>query len=985
MASVAQIIRRRRNRRTRRLQARSRRWFWWGASGVLAVGLVLIPTSIVAGVVVVAYGRAMNTLPQPQDTIFLEPRVGTTRIYDSSGQTLLFSVDDPLGNERTWLELDELPAYVWQATVLWEDSGFLTANHFDAAQVVSQLWTNWMTGPVEADYSLTSRLVRNVIVPEKDQMTVDDRALEIALVAEINRRYSPEEILEWHLNTNYYGNAAYGIEAAARVYLGKSARDLTLDEAVLLAAVPTAPQFNPVDDETAARGRQSDLLRRMLAAGYITQSQFQETIHVFTPILPNAGQTPLVAPEFAIYARRQAEQILSQMGLDGPQLVSRGGLRIVTTLDLDLYYQTDCILRAHLERLAGNTNPQVTALDGTACYGTAYLPSVDPIQADNPPDVGAVVVLDVESGEVRAMVGQATQVAYQPGPVLSPFVYLDGFINSNPTFTGATMLLDIPNHVFPGPSDGLIYQPQNPDGQFRGPISLRDAMGAGLLPPVVQVANVLNLSDVLRDTVYQMGITTLRGGVYDLSLLERGGAVSVLDTAYAYSIFAALGEARGFRAVQNNQARHEPVAVRRIEDQNGSVLWEYDDDQKALNRVGLLQREVAYLVDDILADQAARRITLGSGNPFELPRKVAAVNGVTGNRLDNWAVAYTPQIVTGIRLGRRDLTPFTLTPFGTEGAATVWRAVTDYIQARDSFPLIDWERPDAILSSPVCIISGGAPNGACDTRTEIFLDASLLPPTDTYWELVEINTETGQRATFNTPTTLRSSRAYFIPPQEAMDWWRANNRPLPPTESDVVSRPDIFSSATILQPDDLEEVGGIVQVMGSIDADNMRTYQLVYGAGHSPTAWINITEPQETFTPGTPLGAWDTRSLAEGTYVLQLIVVLDDGTRDSGFRTVIVDNIPPQLVLLAGEPGQLFRWPGDSVIPLVAQATDNIRLERVEFYHNGQFIASDLVYPFEYNHSISRPGTEVFTAVVFDAAGNSTSTEITVEVTRNSG
>ena len=494
--------------------------------GVALLALVVLPITVLVGGGIGMYWRATQALPLPQQTIYVDPIVGPSELYDRTGGTLLFSVQDPLGDQREWIELETLPPYLIDATLMMEDPDFLTRNRVGLIQGAVRLWQNVISGPLPVDPTLTGRLVRNAIAPPNEFITVADREREIALVTEINRRYAPEEILEWHLNTNFYGNEAYGIEAAAQVYLGKRAVDLTLDEAALLAAIPPAPQYNPLDSEVAARGRQDDVLRALLQAEMIDSEAYDLGITTFTPVQVTGGQTPEIAPDFAVFARRQAKDILDRLDYDGARLVSRGGLRITTTLDLDLYYQSECTLRTHLARLAGNSGPQ-DRLDGGPCDSAIYLPTFDAVTLENPPDSGALIVLDVRTGEIKSMIGPVTAVAYQPGPTLQPFVYFEGFRTGD---TPAEMVLDIPK-PFPGAVEGLIYTPTNPDGQFRGPINLRDAMSAGLLPPAAQIANEKRIGNILR-SAHQMGLNSLdENARYDLSLLERGGQVSLLDVA----------------------------------------------------------------------------------------------------------------------------------------------------------------------------------------------------------------------------------------------------------------------------------------------------------------------------------------------------------------------------------------------------------------------------------------------------------------------
>ncbi len=263
MASVTEIVRRRHKRQARRRVEQGRRRLWTALLGIALLVLVVLPGGAALGGAAVMYWQAVQNLPAPGET----PSTGgaPTEFYDSSGATEVYTLKNPLGESGSWMALDSLPPYLVSATLAAEDPGFLTRSSFNPLQTLVDLWTNSLIGTLPPDPSITGRLVRSVIAPLADfhGSANDARAQEIALIAEINRRYTPRQILEWHLNTDYYGNEAYGIEAAAKIYLNKDATSLTLDEAALLAAIPTAPQYNPFSDETAARGRQSDLLGEM--------------------------------------------------------------------------------------------------------------------------------------------------------------------------------------------------------------------------------------------------------------------------------------------------------------------------------------------------------------------------------------------------------------------------------------------------------------------------------------------------------------------------------------------------------------------------------------------------------------------------------------------------------------------------------------------------------------------------------------------------
>ncbi len=432
----------------------------------------------------------------------------------------------------------------------------------------------------------------------------------------------------------------------------------------------------------------------------------------------------------------------------------------------------------------------------------------------------------------------------------------------------------------------------------------------------------------------------------------------------------------------------DPVAVLRIADADGNVLWSYDEAHPDQNNTNVLQAELAYLVDDVLADQQTRWPVLGENNVLDLPRTSAVVNGVTGDRADDWTVGFTPHLTIGVHLARQgesadaNAEPMTLDTFGVGGAASIWRAVTQYAHQSANLPADSWVRPPGIVEQQVCQRSGLLPNGACPARTEIFLDGtqSRLQP-DTYWQAFQINSQTGQLATANTPSQSRSSKVYFVPPPEAYDWWTSNGLQLPPTEYDTVSRPELFGKSAILQPEPFAYVGGTVDVRGSIDTDGMQFYQLAYGQGLNPSEWVDIGSHQTEFQRGGSLGSWDTTGL-DGLYNLRLNVVKADNTVESQIIQVTVDNVAPTIRLSAGgDANAVVRYPG-GVVSLQADVKDNLAITKVEFYHNGQFLVADTEWPYETDWKVTQAGTESFSATAFDAAGNSSTSQINVDVVR---
>ncbi len=976
--TVAHIIRRRRNRKQRKQTQRSSTRRWNGLLFGSLFLLVVLPAITFLGLAGFLYARAVSFLPTAAETVYQDPSAGVTQLFDRREETLLFAITDPLGDSRLWQPLEELPESVAEATLLMEDSDFLTSNGFSLTQTVGALWQYALGGFVPQDQSITGRLVRNALLPiAKSRSGLDDALLEIALVAEVNRRYTPRAILEWHLNTNNYGNDAYGIEAASQVYFGKPAVQLALDEVAMLAPIPLSPQFNPFENENASRGRQSDLLRNLLSTSAVSREEYDAVVSRFTPLRTDLLQLPLLAPEFSLYARTQARNILNRLGLDGAQLVSRGGLKIITTLDVALYEESSCLMQAHLARLSGGA-------PASACSSLGYLTAPFNNDTSRPPNTGASVTMDVQTGEILSMVGSVTTVSHQPAKMLYPFAYLEGFRGGE--FTPASMVFDIPQQ-FPGAADGLIYTPENPDGEFRGPVNLRVAMAGGLLPPTASVADARRVSRVLN-TAHIMGLNSMDENVYDLSVLEGGGQASVLDMAYAYSVFATMGYMQGVDTdpIARNFRARNPVAVLRIEDAQGRVLWAYDDVQKSLSRTNILGENFSYLVNHILSDSETRRQVLNiDDTALNIARPVALMNGVSTDNVDNWTIGYTPQRLTAVHLGRTDDAPTSLSVHALEGSATLWNAIMRYAHERDGLQVAGWARPSDVVEYTVCERSGMIPRPEveCPKRNEIFL--RQVPPyqTDTFWQAVTINSQTRQLATFNTPTNLQVKEVYFVPPQVAMDWWKGNNLPLPPTEVDVASRPSVIKAVEIFIPADFAYIGSGVDIRGSIDtsAQSLSSFQVSYGQGLNPTQWFNIGELQTEFREGVSMGVWNTEGL-DGLYTLQLTATFADNTRDTDFVQVTIDNVAPTIQLLAGEPDQAFVYPRDTVIPILANVSDNLAIERVEFYQNGQLLGVDSDYPYGFDFSIQRTGVETFTAAVFDQVGNTATTELTLNIGR---
>lgn len=970
MPKVAHIIRRRHARKHRKSTQNRRAGCWLALIVGVPALICLLPLIAALVLAVWLYAQAAITFPSTAALVDLDPENRVTRFFDRSGRSVIYTVQDPLGEKRRPVRLGEIPGFVGDLTRVAENEGrAINADH-EPVQSLLQVWRYMLGVPVHKDSGIIGRLTQNVFMPNARSSGLDDTLLELTLAAESKRRFSSDELLEVHLNTNYYGNDAFGIDAAAWVYLAKSAAELNLAEAALLAAIPESPRLNPFEDEGRARHRAAELLLNALNLGLIDRSVYdQAATTIARTTIEKIVRLPEIAPGFNQYARGQAQSILDNLGYDGARLLARGGLRITSTLDLDLYSQSQCLADAHLHQLHSDGGAARTGrsedLDCPAARGLLPFPP-----AASAPNEAAVVILDVESGEILSLSGSALPATRQPGVVLQPFVYMEGFLRR--LYTPATMVYDIPQ-VYPGQADGLIYTPTNPDGQFHGPLNLRDAMSAALLPPAIQVASSSGMGQVVR-TAHRLGFNSLDDSRSNLEYLERGGVVSVLDAAYAYSVLAAMGEMRGLptEPIGAGFRGHDPVAVLRIADAEDNLLWQYAGSQGGSNAIPVIEPSLAYLVNDVLADEEARQRTLDRADEaLKVAMPAAVIDGLSADRRAGWTIGYTPRLVTAVHVAREDGAAMDLEHYDRAASAPIWRALVNYVTARDELPPRDWPRPADIEEFLVCEISGQLPSATdhCPTRREI-VPAGTSLRRDAFWQTVEINSLTGQLATVATPDSQRRVAVYFLPPDDIIDWWIADGRPLPPSTYGGGGHSVEAPAVQLLQPTDYAYVGGLVEVAGRISDEGARHYSLAYGAGVNPQQWIEMIGIS---VPGSAVDLrsdWDTAEL-HGVYTLKLTALMDDGRTVTATRQVTLDNTPPTVDLRISDGASAVTYPAQRVISLLAVASDNVAIERVEFYQEAELLGVDRDWPYGFEYEILGAGSLNFVALAFDQVGNS--------------
>ena len=821
------------------------RWLWHGlVFSLLSIVLLSLLATIVS---VVGYSYIASQLPSPEELQRRSFTFASSQIYDRNGR-LMWELMDPTAGRRTWVPLSRVGPYVQRATIATEDRYFYANVGVDPIAIARAVYYNVSEGEIVTGGStITQQLARNVLLSpeERAQETLIRKIREAVLAVELFRRYPKDTILEIYLNQIYYGNLAYGIEAASQTYFGRPAADLTLAEATLLAGLPQSPAvYDPFTNPEVARTRQRVVLNLMVEAGYITPAQsvaaYQETLQYAPPL------TQFEAPHFITYVRQLIETRY------GPDLLyHEPGIRVQTTLDPRI--------QAIAEEEVVN---QVDALQGK--------------DATN----GAVVVLNAKTGEILAMVGSkdfndetiAGQVNValrprQPGSAIKPLTYLAAFEHG---WTPSTLTMDVPVEYPDG--GGGSYRPTNYDGKFRGPVLVRGALANSLNIPALKALEFVGIP-ALKEMAQRLGITTLTRDDYGLSLTLGGGEVTLLELTGAY------------QAMANGGRRVAPVAILRVTDGLNRVIEEYRPPEGSY----VLRAEHAYLVTHILADNQARTPLFGPNSPLRLSRPAAVKTGTTDNYRDSWAVGYTPDIVVGVWVGNSDNRVMHGVS-GVNGAGPIWHNVME--RSLEGVPVRDFIRPPTVIEMEICADSGTIPSQVCPERiTEIFAqDQPPLGPDHDIHQMVPIDTRADCVANEYTPANVVVERYFQVYPADGLQWAREHGIEQPPP---LCPETVDTAEAAITWPADGQTVEGILTVEGVALASSFSYYVVEYGISWSPQAYGPVAGPFSAPVEGGPLAEWDTREQPNGPYTLRVVVFDQAGGSYEGKTTVIVNNQMP--------------------------------------------------------------------------------------------
>ena len=595
----------------------------------------------------------IQSLPNPRELVS-QDIAQSTKIYDRGG-TLLYQLF--ANQNRTLIPLTEIPKDLINATIAIEDKNFYSSTlGFDPLAIVRSLIADLSGKPLQGGSTITQQLIKSrLLTPEQ---SLDRKIKEVVLAFWAQRIYTQDQILEMYFNQVPYGGTSWGVEAAAQTYFGKKASELTLAQSSFLAGLPQAPSaYSPyTSGSNAWRERQIDVLSKMVSLSFITRDEAkaaQREDLIFEPV-----QHVLHAPHFVMFVR---EQLVEKYGLP---LVERGGLTVITSLDLSK------------QELAQETVKREV-------YKSGHL------NVHN----GAALITNPKNGDILAMVGgrdyydpdggnfNVTTALRQPGSTIKVVTYSAALLNG---YTAATPIIDAP--VAFASAGSPPYTPVNYDGRFHGTLTLRSALGNSVNVPAVKTLNTIGV-DKMVGLAKEMGITTWKDpSNYGLAITLGAAEVKMTDLATVYGTLANQGK------------RVDLNPILKITDYQGNVL----EEKSKIREFEILPRSIAFIISNILSDNTARAMAFGPSSTLLIPGHTVSVKtGTSDNKRDNWTVGFTPSYLTAVWVGNNDNAPLNPTlASGITGAAPIWHDIMTNILKDSGRDSENYTIPEDIVTKP---------------------------------------------------------------------------------------------------------------------------------------------------------------------------------------------------------------------------------------------------------------------------------------------
>ncbi len=597
----------------------------------------------------------------------------SSQIMDRNGKMLYEIYAD---KNRTSVTLLDVPDKMIKATLAIEDNNFYKHIGFDIKGIIRGLYRTIFQKRLQGGSTITQQLVKNALLsPERTWKRKIKEAF-LTIITEI--MYSKDKILEMYFNQTPYGGIMWGVESAAKGIFDKNVKDLSLAEAALIAGLPGSPtKYSPFAHPDAAKNRQEMVLKRMEELKYISNEEYENAINEKLNYKLNRNE--INAPHFVFYVR---EQLIEKYGA---QKVNEGGLKVWTTLDLDLQNYAQEEVTREIEKLkkqkVGN---------------------------------GAALITESKSGQILAMVGSkdyfdseidgkynVTTALRQPGSSIKPLNYAIGIESGKVTaasvFNDGATCFKVENQ--------RAYCPTNYGYNYFGIQTLRNSLGNSLNIPAVKMLKLNEVKSFVA-SASAMGISTFKDpSNYGLSLTLGGGDVYMTDMAVAFGVFSNMG------------IKQNLVSILKVVDKKGEILEEYN----YFPGERVLSPETSFIISNILSDDGARSMVFGRGSMLNIKGhpEVAVKTGTTNDMRDNWTIGFTPEYVVAVWVGNNDNSKMGYLVSGTTGAAPIWNRIMSKVLENKAVK--NFTRPNGVITMNVCNLTGQLPpEGGCDSHNELF-------------------------------------------------------------------------------------------------------------------------------------------------------------------------------------------------------------------------------------------------------------------------
>ncbi len=637
----------------------------WNKKKILQVGLIFFAL----GVLYVSYIYFTTELPEAEDLANLSVPE-STRIYDREGKVLFYEVYKD--EKRTVIPAEQIPDAIRHATLSMEDGSFYSHGAFDWRGLLRAAFVNLISGRIsQGGSTITQQLAKNTFLTS--ERTLTRKLREAFLAVKLEQKYSKDEILNLYLNQVPYGPTIYGVESASVAYFNKSTKDIDLNEAATLAALPKAPSYYSPwgSHKDGLRNRKNFIISRMKELGYIDQQQVSSIPEDLPEIQPQP-EAGIRAPHFAIAVQ---EYLRDKYGEDA---LRTGGLKVTTTMNWEMQQIAQDAVKVNVERnkeVAGGHNGALLAMDPKTGQILAMVGSRDYFAPPEPEGCNEGVNCAFEGNFNVPLQGLR-----QPGSSFKPFAYLTAFQGG---FTPNTLLWDVKTE-FSVACPPSCYSPHNFDLRFRGPVTMAEGLAQSINVPSVKTLYLAGLERTM-DNALRFGITTFDDpNRFGLSLVLGGGEVRMIELLSAYGVLATEG------------TYHKPVFILKVEDPKGKVLEEYKDDGKQV-----VDPQYPRLINEILSDVGLRSGLFTASLPLtQVPGyQVALKTGTTNDYVDAWTFGYTPNLAVGVWAGNNNRQPLGQGSSSILAAIPMWHSFMS--RALPKLPVEYFNRPDpAVGSSP---------------------------------------------------------------------------------------------------------------------------------------------------------------------------------------------------------------------------------------------------------------------------------------------